>query len=72
MGIHKIVVQVHWGQVLPLVFLYIGPETILPLTSAVAAVVGIVLMVWHRLVGIGRRVWAAITRKSIDEGSEGT
>ena len=35
--------------------LYIGPETILPLTSFVAAVVGILLMFWRWVVGIFRK-----------------
>jgi len=72
MGAHNIVVHVGAGQLLPIVFLYVGPETILPLTSALAAIVGIVLMLWHRIVGISRRIWQVITRKAIDEDSEGT
>jgi hypothetical protein len=37
------------GQYLP-VFLYLGPETILPLASAAAAVVGVVLIFWRHIV----------------------
>lgn len=31
--------------------LYFGPETFMPLASAAAAIGGVVLMFWHRLVG---------------------
>lgn len=40
---------------LGLLILYIGPETILPLASFFAALVGILLMFWRWLVGIFRR-----------------
>ena len=35
--------------------LYIGPETILPLASFLAALVGILLMFWRWVVGIFRK-----------------
>ena len=31
--------------------MYIGPETLMPLASVAAAVFGMMLMFWHRLVG---------------------
>lgn len=31
--------------------MYIGPETLMPLASAGAALLGMLLMFWHRLVG---------------------
>ena len=37
--------------------LYFGPETYMPLASAVAAVVGVALAFWHRLAGWARRVF---------------
>jgi hypothetical protein len=37
--------------------LYMGPETTLPLASALAAIVGVLLMVWHRAVVLARRAW---------------
>ena len=40
---------------LGLLILYIGPETIIPLTSFLAAIVGILLMFWRWVVGIFRR-----------------
>lgn len=37
--------------------LYFGPETYMPLASAVAGVIGIALTFWHRAVGLVRRVF---------------
>lgn len=45
------------GQLQLLILLYVGPDVFLPLTSALAALGGIVLMFWHRLVGIVRRLF---------------
>lgn len=36
----------------PPVLLYLGPDIFLPLTSALAAIIGIVLMFWRRFVAI--------------------
>jgi hypothetical protein len=44
--------------------LYIGPEVFLPLTSAVAAVVGVAMVFWNRLVGLARKVWLMVTGRS--------
>ena len=43
-------------QYLPWVALYVGPDVILPLTSALAAIAGVLLMFWHRFVGLLRSV----------------
>jgi hypothetical protein len=40
---------------LPAVLLYVGPDQILPLTSVLGGVVGVVLMFWQRLTGIVRK-----------------
>jgi hypothetical protein len=50
-------------QMVPFLLLYIGPETMLPLASALAAIGGVLLMFWHRFVGILRRLWRLIARK---------
>ena len=42
---------------------YIGPDLLLPFTSAIAAGVGVVLMFWHRLTGWIRGVWRAMFRR---------
>ena len=34
---------------------YIGPETTLPIASGIAAIVGVLLIVWHRVVLFVRR-----------------
>ena len=47
--------------ILPIVMSYIGPDVFLPFTSALAAIVGIVLMFWNRLVGIFRTLWLKVT-----------
>jgi len=41
----------HWPLA---IWLYTGPETIMPLTSALAAIVGVLLMLWHRVVALVR------------------
>ena len=38
-----------------LLLLYFGPETTMPLASALAAVVGIGLIFWNRAVGFTRK-----------------
>jgi hypothetical protein len=50
-------------QMLPFLLLYIGPETMLPLASALAAIGGVLLLFWHRFVGMLRRLWRLIARK---------
>jgi hypothetical protein len=52
------------------VMLYVGPDQLLPLASALGAAVGVLLMVWHRVVAIGRRVWQLRTKKKVDAASE--
>lgn len=42
------------------VLMYIGPDVFLPLTSALAVVVGAALMFWQKLVGLVRAIWRAV------------
>ncbi|HEX6309673.1 MAG TPA: hypothetical protein VFZ69_15970 [Longimicrobiales bacterium] len=42
--------------------MYIGPEVIMPLASALAAVTGVLLMFWRRLVGFARVTAQAVGR----------
>jgi undecaprenyl pyrophosphate phosphatase UppP len=37
--------------------LYIGPDVFLPITSALAAIAGVLLMFWHRIVGFARKLF---------------
>ena len=42
--------------------MYLGPETIMPLASALAAVTGVLLMFWRRVVMIARATAQAVSR----------
>jgi TRAP-type C4-dicarboxylate transport system permease small subunit len=46
-----------------LVFLYLGPETVLPLASIVATIVGIVLIFWRSLFKLIRKPFKRLSRK---------
>jgi hypothetical protein len=43
--------------------MYIGPDTVLPLASAVAAAAGVALIFWRRVVGFVRLALSAVKRK---------
>lgn len=47
---------------IPPVILYIGPETLLPLTSALAAIVGLLLMAWRTVLSFVTKVWRFLLR----------
>ena len=51
------------------IVLYVGPDQLLPLASALGAAVGVLLMVWHRVVALGRRMWQLCTKKKVDSSS---
>ena len=51
------------SAILPWVALYVGPDLILPLTSALAAVMGVVLMFWQRVVGAFRSTLTLLQKK---------
>jgi hypothetical protein len=46
------------------VFLYVGPDQIMPLTSALGAIAGLALMFWNHLVGLARRALTLVTRRA--------
>lgn len=50
-------------QNLPLVFLYGGPDQLLPLASFLGALIGVLLIGWHRLVTFVRRAFQFLTGK---------
>jgi hypothetical protein len=60
MGLEALPVNYDW--LLPII-LYIGPETMLPLASALAAVGGVLLLFWHRFLALIRKFWRLIVRK---------
>ena len=51
-----------WGLG-PIVILYVGPDQFLPLASALGAIVGVLLIVWHRAVAIARKLWQFFIKK---------
>ena len=63
MGLDKLVSSTNVIQYGPIILLYIGPETMLPLASALAAIGGILLMFWQRIVGLIRKFWRLMIRK---------
>ena len=47
----------------PSVFLYVGPDQILPFASVLSAIAGLALMFWNRLVSLAGKGWAFVTRR---------
>ncbi len=47
-----------------MLFAYIGPETMMPVASVIAAVTGVVLMFGRSVVQVGRNVFRGIWPKS--------
>ncbi|HET6680170.1 MAG TPA: hypothetical protein VFG84_03150 [Gemmatimonadaceae bacterium] len=45
--------------------MYIGPDALMPLASALAAVAGFVLMFWRRLVGMVRLLASRVTQRLV-------
>jgi len=43
--------------------LYVGPDQILPLTSLLGAIVGIILIFWRYVVGLAGKVWQLLFRR---------
>ena len=39
------------------IFLYVGPQAMLPLASGLAALAGVVLMFWRYLIAGGQKTW---------------
>jgi hypothetical protein len=45
------------------VFLYVGPDQLLPLASVLGAIIGVLLIVWHRVTAFLRRALQFFSRK---------
>jgi len=43
--------------------MYVGPETLMPLASALAAIAGALLLFWRRAVGAARSSYEFISQK---------
>jgi hypothetical protein len=70
MTILHLVQRAQVERFLPFALLYIGPETILPLTSVLAAIVGFLLIVWRHAVALASRLWRFVARKPSGELTE--
>ena len=46
-----------------IVALYVGPDQILPLTSFLGAIIGILLLFWRYIIGLAGRVWQFLFRR---------
>ena len=66
MGLDDVASSTKVVQYLPIIMLYIGPETMLPFLSALAAIGGVMLMFWQRFVAMLRKLWRVIVRKQVD------
>lgn len=53
-----------------MLFSYIGPETMLPLASAFAAIVGAVLICWRWIIGCVVKGYRLISRRSSETESD--
>lgn len=42
--------------------LYIGPDVLLPIASALAAIAGFLLMFWHKTVAFFKKLFGSIAR----------
>ncbi len=47
--------------------LYLGPETLVPVASALAAIGGFLLMTWRRVVGVFRGAVRLVTGRPAEE-----
>ena len=56
----------HLGALVPAA-LYIGPDVFLPITSALAAIAGVLLMFWQRVVGLVGRLFGRTSKPTSPE-----
>jgi hypothetical protein len=47
-----------------LTLLYVGPDQILPLASFLSAFVGVLLIFWRYLIGLVKRAWHTLVKRS--------
>jgi hypothetical protein len=48
----------------PVIFAYIGPETVLPLASILGGIIGVLLMIWQRIVSFVSGVYTRLIGRS--------
>ena len=56
MNLFSTIIPFHADYIWSWVLMYIGPDVFLPLTSALAAMAGFLLMFWHRVLGFVMRL----------------
>ena len=59
-----IVSQTGTGHLIALLLFYAGPDQILPIVSVLGTIVGILLIWWHRFVGLIKKAWRSCFGKS--------
>ena len=52
--------SVQADRALAWMLLYIGPDVFMPVLSAIAGAIGVVLMFWQRVTGLFARAWRAV------------
>jgi hypothetical protein len=55
------------ARALPFPLLYVSPDQLLSLPSIFGAMVGVLLMFWHRIVGVVHRIRGFISRRQTDQ-----
>jgi hypothetical protein len=59
-----LVAQVAQEQVpVPIHAMYVGPETIIPLTSILGMLAGAIMIFWRSLMGVAKRLFRVVTRR---------
>ena len=56
MEIHDLVFILNSSRVLSVIFLYAGPDQILPVMSVVGGILGVLLVFWQRFIRLVKRV----------------
>ena len=52
------------ARLVPVIIAYVGPDQIMPLTSALSAVIGLGLMFWTRLAGLVHKCRTKLSRRA--------
>jgi hypothetical protein len=60
----NVIPMIHgWGEKSTIVLLYLGPDSMLPLASILAAIVGFILIFWRHIFKIVKKFFRKIMRK---------
>ena len=54
----------HLSGLITILPLYVGPDQLMPLASALGAIIGVLLLFWHRAVSLGWKVWQSIIKRT--------